>query len=776
MQEGNRPARQLLFVQARINGQSVGEAALLLMPDGRVLASRDRWAAWRLRLPDGTALRHQDDDWWALAEAPGHQMQLDAAAQTASFEFAAAAFITNQFTVNPSRLTTALRPEGWGGFFNYELVGSYNQADAAPNTERLDGQFEAVLFNRWGTAGSQWVALDLGDSTPQPGFGEQGRALIRLDSALRMDDPTAMTSLVMGDAIGKSGLWGRATRFGGLAYGRNFATQPGFVTVPQPRLAGESALPSVLEVFVDGVQRQSQNISPGPFLIDNIPAVNGLGEVQVVVRDLLGREQVLTLPYLSGGQQLKAGLHDYTMELGALRDNFGSNNNDYGRFIATTQHQYGFSDAFTGEARLELREGGGLNAGGGGVLAIPYLGLLSAAGVFSRDRAGDGALGQLSLQRAVRGGLNLGTRLLTTTRTFRQTGSSEELAPPLRLLGVNAGFLIARRSNLGVGYIKQDTRDTRSTEAITANLSSRVFGGALSVLASQRLRPNKDLSVNVLFSMALAPRLTSSLSLRQSQPAQGEAQTRMTARAQRSLPDGLGYGWRASASQQRHGDELGGSEGTRGEAGVALNSAFGAMALEGGVDERSSALRATVSGSLGLFAESAFASRRIGNSFALVQTGAPDVPLRLNGQIAAISNANGMALLPNVQAYLGNQLRADLDSLPLEVEATRSEAIITPYFRSGLNVTLALKNAPAAVVVLLNADGTPLPAGAEVRRVGNETLLPVGRTGRVYVTGLVPGDNRLQQSSTGCMWTLVLLDGPGLPVQPGPYPCQRLAP
>jgi outer membrane usher protein FimD/PapC len=85
--------------------------------------------------------------------------------------------------------------------------------------------------------------------------------------------------------------------FGDTQWGTNFATQPGFIPFPLPTIIGEAALCSTVDVFSDNANQLSKGLPAGPFTIVNLPVATGAGAVALVLRDLLGREQVVTQPY-----------------------------------------------------------------------------------------------------------------------------------------------------------------------------------------------------------------------------------------------------------------------------------------------------------------------------------------------------------------------------------------------------------------------------------------------------------------------------------------------
>ena len=115
-------------------------------------------------------------------------------------------------------------------------------------------------------------------------------------------------------------------------------------------------MPSTVDVYVNNALVSRQSVPPGPFSITNIPIVSGTGEAQLVVRDLLGREQVITQPFYGAATLLKEGLADYSYELGAQRQNFGQTSSDYAKALASATYRKGVTESFTAELHGEAAQ------------------------------------------------------------------------------------------------------------------------------------------------------------------------------------------------------------------------------------------------------------------------------------------------------------------------------------------------------------------------------------------------------------------------------------
>ena len=121
----------------------------------------------------------------------------------------------------------------------------------------------------------------------------------RLESTWIYAMPERTVTLRAGDVISRAGAWGRAVRYGGVQYATDFDTQPTLVRTPVQFAAGQATVPSTVDVFVNNALVTQQQVKPGPFSVTNIPPISGSGDVTLVVRDELGREQVVTRPFYS---------------------------------------------------------------------------------------------------------------------------------------------------------------------------------------------------------------------------------------------------------------------------------------------------------------------------------------------------------------------------------------------------------------------------------------------------------------------------------------------
>jgi outer membrane usher protein len=111
-----------------------------------------------------------------------------------------------------------------------------------------------------------------------------------LDTYWEKDIPEQLLRLRLGDAQSNALSWTRSTRLSGLSLSKNFALQPYTVT-PLMSFKGQVALPSQVDLIINGIKQFSENIVPGQFDIQSVPSITGVGNAQMVITDINGNSK-----------------------------------------------------------------------------------------------------------------------------------------------------------------------------------------------------------------------------------------------------------------------------------------------------------------------------------------------------------------------------------------------------------------------------------------------------------------------------------------------------
>jgi len=747
------------WLAVQLDPREPAQNFLALKRGGRWLVRGEDLRRWRLRLPETEPLMRGEDAWYPLDAMPGLAYSVDAATQTMSMDIPAGLYDPSLVAERPDYLDPTPSPPG--GFLNYDVAA-----------ERRDGQTHTNALLEMGAFKASGSLL----GTFLAGEWQDGLRLKRLDTTWTQDRPAARTSLRLGDAISGTTGWARSVRFGGVQWATNFDTQPTLVTYPQPGIAGEAALPSTVDLYINDALRSRQEVPAGPFTLQDLPVMTGQGEMSLVVRDVLGRERVISAPYYASPRLLRAGLHDYSYEMGFVRRDYGLSSNGYGRFLAVGTHRLGLSDRLTGEAHAELQRDQ-QTFGLGGVMLWPGAGVVNASLAASHGDGGDGGLVALGFQRQARV-LSFGGNLQFASRRFRQLGlgsvrrwqggsagpggyapdqdaSYEEVDRQVPRVSSQLFVSLATRGqgSFGLSHVRQDYRDEADIELFSANYSIGIGNlGFLSAALLRTLAPRMETSLSLLFTLPLGDRRTASIGTRREG---GDQQA--TVRLQRNLPTGSGYGYRLLAAV---------GEPSRGEAGVSMQNDVGTYSLEAARYAGKDGVRASARGGVVALDGSAYLSRHVDDSFAVVKLpGYPDVRVYADNRLVARTDEDGNALLPGLRPYQKNPVRIEQADLPMDAEIDAIALDAIPYGRSGVLLAFPIRRSRGATLTILLEDGRPLPAGAEVHVAGQAQGFPVGQRGQAYLTGLSE-HNRLAVTWRGqhCVFDATLpLSGDALP-------------
>jgi outer membrane usher protein len=722
--------------------------------EGEVLVASDSWVEARL-LPPGPARElHDGTPAYPLDAVPGLTYRVDRSALSLVVEAPAQAFATA--SIGPSSATGQAPPRPDPGVVvNYDL----SLAKASRSTAPTGGAaIEAVGFGPAGTVVGSAVARDTGTE----------RTVARLETYWRYDMPDRMETLVIGDAVGVGGAWSRPVRFGGLRWGRDFSMRPGFVTMPQPSLRGEATVPSTVDVLVNNARRISQRVEPGPFDLSNVPIVAGAGEVNLVVRDLLGRETVVTQSYYATPRLLAAGLSDFSVEAGWLRTGFGQDS-EYGAPFAAGTLRRGLTSGLTGEARLEvqrLRQAAGfelatlLGTWGAARLALAH----SASSLRGQPETGQTL--QAGMERNTAAG-GFAVQYEQASRGFAPLGESTALDAQgqrvRRRWAATVGTRLFGRLSGGLNFLRQDRWDGETVSSLGLSLGFPLGSGSLSLSLLKRL-DDASWSAGVFLTLPLGNQIQGGSRIERLSGGELLA----SASAARNPPAGPGLGWRVEASTQ---------ESQRARASLQYNSPYALSTADLAADKHGRLdARVGARGSVGVAGGMAFASRPVGEgSFAIVQVpDTPGVPVRLSNQVVAETDSRGFAFVPGLLAWQKNRIEVDPAELPLDTDVAAPVQEVVPYARSGSVLRFDVKRSRRALLVLLQPDGKPVPVGARVRLLPGGREFPVANRGEAWLEDLAAERQRVEVAwqGGGCQLDLVVPAAvAGTPDRLGPLVC-----
>ena len=750
------PGAELLLVDVVVNGLLLDEVVRIeQQPSGPLLLPLDAWRAARLQPLARAGTQRDGTPAYALDAVPGSTWQIDRQRLRLVISAPASAFVGGSYAPPAQVEPAPSRPQP-GLMLHYDLTASHSGAGTTSGAT-----WELVAFSGWGNLVTSALLNDLG----------QPRKAIRLDSYWRYDRPDRLQTLVVGDTVGTGGSWSQPARYGGIRWGSDFSLRSGFMSLPQLSLAGEAALPSTVEVLVNNARRLSQAVQPGPFDLVDVPVGTGAGEIDMVVRDLLGRELRVRQRYYMSPSLLAPGLHEFSLEAGRLRRGYGRDGAYGDRFAAGTWRQ-GLNSALTGEARVELQPHR-MAAGGelAGVLGH-WVALRAALATSSGDAQGVAESGHLlraGIERiSAEGGGTL--QLEHASRGFAPFAESVGPAAAgqrgrTRWLAAADGRLWGAVSG-GVNLVHQTRWDGDRVQMLGLSLGLPLWRDATMGLSGNwRLDGDRPWRAMAAVHFPLGKGIHGS-----SQADVGSAARPSGAvSAMRNAPAGPGMGWRVQAA---------GPDSARAQGGVQVNTSQAEWTLDAATDAAGRLSgRAGGRGTVGWLDDLVFASRPAGQgSVAVVRIdGVAGVPVQRSHQTVAVTDARGLAFVPGLQPWQKNQIGINIEDLPLDVTVAAPTREVTPFARSGVVVDFAPRRTRQALLVLQRQDGTPVPSGARVRLLPDGPEFSAGRRGEVWLTDLAEQHQRVQVAwpLDGCLLTLQVAptSQDGLPGRIGPLVC-----
>jgi outer membrane usher protein len=778
-------ADQTLLLEVVINGYATGKIGEFMLRDGALFARRTELADVGLRVPDVAPVNQEG--LIPLSALPGVTSRLDQATQTliitAGIDRLLPAVLPAGATIGTSRQIES----GTGATLNYDIVGT-----SIGRQNSANGLFDLRAFSPWGVISSGALAY-AGASPSGPG----GYSAIRLDSTYVYSDPNSMRRYRLGDFITSGLSWTRPVRLGGAQINSDFSMRPDLVTFPLPSVGGSVAVPSTVDVLVNGTQIMSRQVQPGPFQIPQLPVITGAGTVVVSVSDALGRQVSTALPFYASSNLLAPGLQVYSTEVGAVRLNWGLLSNDYDHPAASATYRRGLSSDVTIEAHAEVTSGQ-LMAGGGVVANVFDLGVVNLAVAAS---TGSGRTGkQLSIgAERIGPSFSLGASVIIADHNFRDIAAMNGDPVPRQQVNANAGVSLGRFGSLGIAYAGVDRDSAPAPISFFAppgtflTPSSSLPGGVLSVTgnivsfvpaehahivsASYSVQVRNlafyatgfhDFvnggSSGVLFGVTIPLGSRSSVSASVGSASAGGFAQVQAVQSPVSIGD---WGYQAFGGVGQPNHEF---------AELQYKSPWALVSA--GADRLNSqtTLRTEGQGALSHVDGGLFPSNTINDSFGVVNTnGAKGIHVYDENREVGQTDSAGQLLLPDLRSFDVNRIAIEPTDIPADSTVSDTTRDVRPQDRSGVVIRFGVQASHGALLRLVYAAGTPIGLGSSATLAATGVTVPVGYDGEAYVQDLSPRGNRLavqRMDGRRCIAIFNYRGHPGAIPTIGPLRCQ----
>lgn len=726
-----------MFLDIQVNQQQRGEFATYRSADGDVFVRLSDFPKLGLKqdlsLPR-VRIEGESGSFVSLRDLGATRLELDTARMALEVELPPDVFDMTALDFGNQETRNALTADHNSGFLNYRF------ADVASGSSNSSFSLATELGLRYGSV------LFLNQSQ----FHENGE-ISRYLTQFVYDRPEEQQRFIAGDFVGTSGELGSTLNMGGVNFSKVYNMTPELIPQPVAGFAGVANSPSQVEVRMGGVPVAFSQVGAGPFQLQNLRQYGGAGDVQVVVRDALGREQLYTFPFYYSEQSLRQGLHEYSYSLGKIRTNPGQPDEDYGSTAFSAFHRYGYSDALTLGARAEAAEDLS-NVGVSAIWRSDQWGVLSGAvsGSSYAGQAGDAEMLSYNYQQS-----NFGLRavarkyssdyapLETLTSRFDRSGD----------YGINLSWYQGAGRSLSLDHTLNQTRDRGDTRTTSLNYYQTLGRNSVLYATLQRTdddsvsQPNTSLFVGWLY------RFDNKFSASASANRDENGNQRLFTQLARDVPVGEGLGYRVgwTGTQPENSDRFNGyAQWNLPAASISLDA--NTYTSQGGnTDYRELAVGGSVA-----FAGKAWGfSRQIDDSFAIVQMGAPvsDVPVMANSQQIGVSNASGQVISPYLGSFYESRISIDDKNVPLNYVMGKDFFTVKPAYRSGVGVDFGLRRVQGleGVIRIRRGEETSTADNRIVTFTKDGKLeqeIQTGRDGRFYLENIAPGEYRGEINAT----------------------------
>jgi len=623
-------------------------------------------------------------------------------------------------TVPPS-LHGVYLPKDNSAFLNFAVNYSYSNPDASQSFAIID-KLGVRSGNFFFIADSQYTQTELTSD------------FVRLMSAITYERPKDLQWFTLGDMFATSGNLGSTINIGGFGIKRAFQMDPSLIRQPTLNLTGAATLPSQVDIYVDGILAGRQHIQPGQFELKNINYYGGTRNVDLVIKDPFGNEQRFRYPAYFTSALLKQGLHEYSYNIGILRERYGIKSNDYRKPAFSAFHRYGATNSLTigagGEAADDIYNGSMQSS-----YLIPRSGVVALELAGSRSSSVAGWAGSFS--HSYQNG-RFGSSLLLAKYSPNYTTIGGALSPQKInfVASVGASYATVSRGAFSLGYSRQNTYDIENRKATSATYSYNLTKSLTLGITTQAVKTDTadtDYQCFINLNYYSAKGMQTSAQYQATRDGNTE-----TVQFLKNMPTGEGWGYNAVAA--RNADNSSGTTDSFNPS-VQYNGRYGISTLDSYFQKGDDI--STDTHNLGFAGAAVYVggffgiTRPVNDSFSFVMVDKlPDIPVMVNNEEIGKTNASGRLIIPSMRSYNINQINLKPDNIPLDYSISGVNTNVLPRLWSGSCIAFDVVKVQAITgSIILKQRGEIIPLEFyDVTMIvnGSEFKFPTGRGGEFY--------------------------------------------
>ena len=724
-----------LVVRLVVNGEPKGDVFVERTPGGDYLVRVSDLAAAGFRETKGAVAEIGGETFIVLRSMTGVSFSVDEKTLTLNLTAAPGILPVRTIDFTPLKQPRVERTRDTSAFLNYRVGYTADDGSRSWDAENQLGVRAGDILFLTDTAYTNTPA----DSS-----------FVRLQSSATYDRRETMQRAVLGDVFASTGDLGGAVNLGGASVSKVYRIDPYFRRHPLASLSGLVATPSEAQIYLDGMLLRTERLAPGGFQLKNLDYYGGASRVTVVLRDPFGREERFASPFYFTDALLRKGLHEYSYNAGFLREEFGVQSNRYGSFAVSAFHNYGVSDAVTAGIRAEGGDGM-VNLGPQATVLVDEAGVVTGSLSGSYDKDGGGGVAGLLSYAYQDNAASAHAFARGFSREYTVLAAGDTAQKPRYDAGVGAGYGTPRAGSISVDLAAAGTYEGSVRRSAALTYSRRITDPA-TLFASYR-KTRDVTSVDEIFvgvTYNLAPDVAVSGSVTRVDDTMTE-----TVQAQKYVPAGEGYGFRARADRRDGGVE----PGTGFNPFVQYNGRYAVLTGEyrGQYPDRGesrSSYQLTASGGLAAVGGLVGLTRPVTDSFGVVAVdNLAGVRVLVSNQELGRTDAKGRVFVPALGSYYENQVSIDDKDIPIDYTVDEVLKYVSPPLRSGSVIRFGVRKFQAVTGLLsVRAGEAVRPAEyLEVRLAlpGTALVFPTGKRGEFYLENVPPGTYRAAFDADG---------------------------
>jgi outer membrane usher protein len=751
---------ETLLLEVIVNGHPIGTVGEFVLRHGTLFVRPQEWQDLGFRVPRTAATR---GPLIALNDISGIAWKVDVQRQQLLITAIDAALVPA--TVQPEQVDGKERQRpiesGNGLTLNYDTVGTFASGQTGGS-----GSFDLRNFSRWGITSSDWMTY-AGSALTASGT----KPMVRLDSAYTFADVKSLRRYSLGDYINSGLSWSRPVHMEGVQIRSDFTMRPDLITFPLPSIGGSAAVPSTVDVLVNGNLATSNEVNPGPFEVPQLPVISGEGTITMTLTNAQGGQVTVTQAFYGGSTLLAKGLQTFAGQAGLVRRNWGIESNDFGKMAGTAYYRRGLSQSFTVEATAETTPGVFMG-GAGGAATLWNRALVNFDVATSGGSAGPGELLSAGIQHLGRV-FNLGGAATMATRNYRDVAALNGSPNSRKQINLFTGLNFRRFGSAGLGYaeVAETPSPVFVQNAFAGPLQSHVVSANYSVqIRRVSFFATEFRDLDTANASGLQVGLTIPMGRRSSISVSGGSNGTAQVQAQET-PVTIGdWGYQAYVSAGDDTHEFG---------VVEYKSPRGLFSA--GIDNTAGQTTARLEsqGAISFVDGRLFPSNTIYDSFAVVDT-APlgNVHVYQENRDVGTTDKSGHLLVPDMRSFDVNHIGIEARDVPADADLTLDKRIVRPQDRSGVVVRFPIHFSHSALLKLVDESGLPIPLGSTVTLRATGSIVPVGYDGQAYLEDLSPHNKLSVELADGkqCTAAFEYKPIPGDIPTIGPLRCQEVKP